>query len=80
MRTAMLPDDLWDLIDPLLTPPKANPKGGRPRLPDRACLRGILFDAESIRRGLRIRGIKPWLAKRNTEHGSGLGRWRWVIE
>ncbi len=22
----------------------------------------------------------PGLAKRNTEHGSGLGRWRWVIE
>jgi len=22
----------------------------------------------------------PWLAKRNTEHGSGLGRWRWVVE
>jgi transposase len=20
------------------------------------------------------------LAKRNTEHGSGLGRWRWVVE
>ena len=24
--------------------------------------------------------IPPHLAKRNTEHGSGLGRWRWVIE
>jgi hypothetical protein len=22
----------------------------------------------------------PWLAKRNTKHGSGLGRWRWVVE
>ncbi len=38
------------------------------------------YDAEAIRQGLRIRGIKPWLAKRNTDHGSGLGRWRWVIE
>ena len=38
------------------------------------------YDAESIRRGLRIRGIRPWLAKRNTGHGSGLRRWRWVIE
>jgi Transposase DDE domain len=26
------------------------------------------------------RGIIPFLAKRNTEHGSGLGRWRWVVE
>ncbi len=38
------------------------------------------YDAEAIRQGLRIRGIRPWLAKRNTEHGSGLGRWRWVVE
>ena len=38
------------------------------------------YDAEAIRRGLRARHIVPWLAKRNTEHGSGLGRWRWVVE
>jgi transposase len=37
-------------------------------------------DAEAIRRGLRNPGIIPFLAKRNTEHGSGLGRWRWVVE
>jgi transposase len=22
----------------------------------------------------------PWLAMRRTTHGSGLGRWRWVVE
>jgi transposase len=38
------------------------------------------YDAEAIRQALRFRGIKPMLAKRNTEHGSGLGRSRWVIE
>ena len=38
------------------------------------------YDAESIRRGLRDRRIISLLAKRNTEHGSGLGRWRWVVE
>ena len=27
-----------------------------------------------------MRGINPRLAKRNTEHGSGLGRHRWVVE
>ena len=26
MRTALLPDGLWDVIEPLLTPPKPNPK------------------------------------------------------
>ena len=38
------------------------------------------YDAEAIRQSLRFRGIRPMLAKRNTEHGSGLGRSRWVIE
>ena len=38
------------------------------------------YDAESIRQCLRERGILPLLARRNTEHGSGLGRWRWVVE
>jgi len=38
------------------------------------------YDAEAIRQGLRELGIVPLLAMRNTEHGSGLGRWRWVVE
>jgi transposase len=38
------------------------------------------YDAQSIRQGLRVRGIVPVLAMRNTEHGSGLGHWRWVVE
>ncbi|WP_186260278.1 transposase, partial [Burkholderia gladioli] len=25
-------------------------------------------------------GIKPVIAKRRTEHGSGLGKYRWVVE
>jgi hypothetical protein len=34
------------------------------------------YDAEAIRQGLRDRRIIPFLAMRNTEHGSGLGRLR----
>jgi transposase len=26
------------------------------------------------------RHIEPWVAMRRTTHGSGLGRWRWVVE
>jgi hypothetical protein len=40
MAAALVPDDLWDVIEPLLPLPKHKPQGGRPRLPDRACLRG----------------------------------------
>ena len=38
------------------------------------------YDAENIRRALRARRILPLLAMRNTRHGSGLGRCRWVVE
>ena len=43
MAKPLLPDDLWELIKPLL--PKHPPcaKGGRPRLDDRKALTGILF-------------------------------------
>jgi len=39
----LVPDDLWAAIEPLLPPTPARPKGGRPRVPDRAALAGILF-------------------------------------
>ncbi|MDX2175920.1 MAG: transposase, partial [Candidatus Sumerlaeia bacterium] len=44
MAKPLLPDALWDRIAPLLPPPppRRGP-GGRPRVPDRACLTGILF-------------------------------------
>ena len=38
------------------------------------------YDAAAIRHGLRNRGILPLVAMRRTAHGSGLGRWRWVVE
>ena len=38
------------------------------------------YDAAATRLALRFRHIVPLIAKRNTGHGSGLGRWRWVVE
>jgi len=43
MSTPLLPDALWNLIQLMLPSAPHRPKGGRPRLPDRACLTGILF-------------------------------------
>src|SRR4051812_41258471 len=38
------------------------------------------YDSEPHRQELRGRGIEPKLAKRRTPHGSGLGKYRWVVE
>jgi transposase len=38
------------------------------------------YDSDRDRRLLRERRIKPLIARRQTEHGSGLGRYRWVVE
>jgi hypothetical protein len=48
---------------------------GRPRHRPDYVLGDRGYDAESLWQGLRDRGIVPLLAMRNTEHGSGLGRW-----
>ena len=53
---------------------------GRPRYRPDCVLGDRGYDAEAIRQGLRARHIVPLLAQRNTEHGSGLGGWRWVVE
>src|SRR5438270_265132 len=60
-----------------------DPVGGKPgpkrQKPDR--LQGDRgYDSEPVRRLLRWLGITPVLAERNTEHGSGLGVFRWFVE
>src|SRR5437762_8989920 len=50
MAASLLPDALWDLVEPLLPIPPRRPQGGRPRVSDRACLTGILF---VLRSGIR---------------------------
>jgi len=38
-----VPDELWAVIEPLLPAARPKPEGGRPRVPDREALAGILF-------------------------------------
>ena len=47
MSKPLLPDVLWAIVAPLLPPEPPKPRGGRPRVPDRACLTGILFVLKS---------------------------------
>ncbi len=43
MAKPLLPDELWEVIEPILPRRAPSPKGGRPRLDDRKALAGILF-------------------------------------
>ena len=43
MSNPLVSDELWTIVAPLLPPEPPKPKGGRPRVPDRAALTGILF-------------------------------------
>ena len=54
---------------------------GRPRRRPDEVLADRAYDAEEkIRKPLRRRKTKPLIAKRNSEHGSGLGKFRYVVE
>jgi transposase len=55
-------------------------KVGRPRKRPSVLFADRGYDYDKYRREVRVRGIKPMIAKRSTEHGSGLGRHRWVVE
>jgi len=72
MPKPLVRDELWKLIEPLLPPEPPKPKGGRPRLPDRAALTGILFVLRS--------GI-PWeMLPQEMGCGSGMTCWRRLHE
>jgi transposase len=47
MAKQLLSDELWEKVRPFLPPEPPKPKGGRPRVSDRACLTGILFILKS---------------------------------
>jgi transposase len=53
---------------------------GRPRHRPALLLADRGYDYDKYRRLLRERGIAHRIARRETEHGSGLGRQRWVVE
>ena len=68
MARILVPDDLWAVVEPLLPPRRARPKGGRPPISDRAALTGILFVLKS---GL------PWeMLPAEMGCGSGMSCWR----
>jgi transposase len=68
MAKELVSDELWEIVEPLLPEEPPKPKGGRPRLDDRAALTGIIFVLKS--------GI-PWeMLPQEMGCGSGVTCWR----
>jgi transposase len=68
MAKPLVPNELWALLAPLLPPEPPRPRGGRPRVPNRATLTGILFVLKA--------GI-PWeMLPQEMGCGSGMTCWR----
>jgi transposase len=68
---------LEPLVDAI---PPVRGKPGRPRSrPDRVYA-DRAYDSDPHRDRLRDKGIDPQIARRRTAHGSGLGRYRYVVE
>jgi len=72
--------DHTQIIPLVLEFPPVGGKPGRPKqLPDELYAdRG--YDSDDTRWLLAWLGIEPHIGKRKTEHGSGLGKVRWVVE
>jgi transposase len=68
MSKELVSDELWQIVEPLLPPEPPKPKGGRPRVDNRAALTGIVFVLKS--------GI-PWeMLPKEMGCGSGSTCWR----
>jgi transposase len=68
MAKPLLPDDFWEVIEPLIPKRPPHPEGGRPPVADRKALTGIIFVLKS--------GI-PWeLLPQEMGCGCGMTCWR----
>ncbi len=68
---------LIPLVDAI---PKLRGKRGRPHQRPRWLYADRAYDSNPHRQALRARGITPRIARKNTDHGSGPGKIRWVVE
>ncbi|MFI7323672.1 IS5 family transposase [Streptomyces rubiginosohelvolus] len=73
-------NDVSQLIPLLQAVPSVRGKRGRPRRRPDVVLADRGYDHDKYRRLVWDLGVKPLIARRGTEHGSGLGTQRWVVE
>jgi transposase len=78
--TAANSPDIKHIIVLIVNIPPVRGKRGKPRSKPKKVYADRAYDDESARALLKWLDIEPHLARRNTEHGSGMGVFRWVVE
>lgn len=78
--TAANRHDVTQLLELLELVDRVAPVGPHGRFRPCVLLADRAYDSRRHRAELRERGITPRISKRNTDHGSGLGKERWGIE
>ena len=73
-------NDVTQLLPLIEAIPAVRGKRGRPRRRPKRVQGDRGYDSDPHRRKLRAYHIQPVIARRYTEHGSGLGVHRWVVE
>jgi transposase len=72
--------DVLQIIPLVVNMPRIAGKVGHPLVKPKRVQADRAYDDESARALLDWLGIDSWIARRNSEHGSGLGKSRWVVE
>ena len=78
--TAANRHDVTQLLPLVDSVPAVAGKPGRPRRRFAKVQGDRGYDSQPHRRELQKRYTTPVLARRNTPHGSGLGKYRWPVE
>lgn len=72
--------DVTQLMPLLEAIPPVRGRRGRPRRRPETLFADRAYDSDKHRDLVRAKGIDPQFARKGTEHGSGLGIYRWVVE
>jgi transposase len=72
--------DVKELLNVVDKIPPVSGKVGHPRKRPDEMYADRAYDSDPHREELKRRGIDPKIARRNTDNGSGLGIYRWVVE
>ena len=78
--TAANRHDVMELLNLVNDVPAIKGKPGAPPYRFEELYADRAYDSEPDREALREVGMTPRIPKRRSEHGSGLGRVRWVVE